>query len=388
MSFTAKKNKSIRKKLIIFVTFFGLIISIGLIYLNTDNSKKRNYELNQPENLIMDFTIYPSTIPENELLRIDEAKKLYDSAFDHSVFYGVVNPDQLIKFLKHAWQWDKNAMPYYYDVLSCKDFYDKRGKEDGIIMSFAEFMHKYRDQLVDSAGKPLVEPDVFKSEQMRQYLWDKFADLKYPYFAYKKGGGMGFCWYDEQGMARPCSDEQLEKSIVYLNYAIDGGYHCYEALIARMLFQQGDHYQDEKYKQIIKLTEYRRSLKSDDLKLAIDYAQLMAEHSSMIGILRMTEAYFYGLGREQDPVKAYAWSLLSDYAKQKITEIDNNLAWHAYQLPPVWEYNKEIQQRLEQMLTPTGKQAALDYLETLKTKVITWNYNLWRNQIDDFYPKP
>ena len=32
----------------------------------------------------------------------------------------------------------------------------------------------------------------------------------------------------------------------------------------------------------------------------------MAEHSSIIGILRVTEAYLYGLGREQDPVKAYA----------------------------------------------------------------------------------
>ncbi|MCX8730521.1 sel1 repeat family protein [Gilliamella sp. B2969] len=380
--------KRSKLKIVMLVMIMIMVISLYQLYFNQSSDSQVNVDFVESKNLIMDFTIYPSTIPENELLRIDEAKKLYNSAFDHSVFYGVVNPEQLIKFLKHAWQWDKNAMPYYYDVLSCKDFYDKRGKEDGIIMSFAEFMHKYRDQLVDSAGKPLVEPAVFKNSQIQWYLWDKFADLKYPYFAYKKGWGMGFCWYDEQGMARPCPDEQLEKSIEYLNYAIDGGYHCYEDLIARMLFQQGDHYQDEKYKQIIKLTEYRKALKSDDLKQAIDYAQLMAEHSSMIGILRMTEAYFYGLGREQDPVKAYAWSLLSDYAKQKITEIGNNLAWDAEQLPPVWEYNKEIQQRLEQMLTPTGKQAALDYLEILKTKIVTWDYNEWRDQIDDFHPKP
>ena len=364
-----------------------MVISLYQLYFNQSSDNQVNVGFVEPENLIMDFTIYPSTIPENELLRIDEAKKLYNSAFDHSVFYGVVNPEQLIKFLKHAWQWDKNAMPYYYSLLSWQELFNDGYKDDGMI-SFTEFMRKYRDQLVDSAGKPLVEPAVFKNSQIQWYLWDKFADLKYPYFAYKNGYIIGTCGYDEQGMARPCPDEQLEKSIVYLNYAIDGGYHCYEDLIARMLFQQGDHYQDEKYKQIIKLTEYRKALKSDDLKQAIDYAQLMAEHSSMIGILRMTEAYFYGLGREQDPVKAYAWSLLSDYAKQKITEIDNNLAWDAEQLPPVWEYNKQIQQRLEQMLTPTGKQAALDYLETLKTKVITWNYNLWRNQIDDFHPKP
>ncbi|MFQ1005878.1 hypothetical protein [Gilliamella sp. CG22] len=387
MKHPAKKNKSIRKKLPIFVIILGFIIGIGLIYLSSDNSKKRNHELNQPENLIMDFTIYPSTIPENQLLRIHEAKKLYESAFDDQVFHAVVSPDNLVKFLKHVWQWDKNAMPYYYSLLNWHKFFDEDYKEEGMI-SFTEFMDKYRDQLVDNTGKPLVEPEVFKSSQIKWYLMDRFADLKYPYFAFKKGWQMGFCGYDEQGMARPCPDERLEKSIEYFNYAIEGGYHCYENLIGSMLFQQGRHYKDQKYKQLNKLTEYRRALKSDDLKQAIDYAQLMAEHSSIIGILRMTEAYLYGLGREQDPVKAYAWSRLSDYAKQKIIEIGNNLAWDAEQLPPVWEYNKEIQNRLEQQLTPAEKQAAFDYLETLKTKVVTWDYNEWRDQIDDFHPKP
>ena len=364
-----------------------MVISLYQFYFNQSSDSQVDFGFVESENLPMDFTIYPSTIPENQLLRIDEAKKLYESAFDDGVYYGVTHPEKLIKFLKHAWQWDKNAMPYYYSLLTWHKFFDEDYKEEGMI-SFIEFMDKYRDQLVDSAGNPLVEPVVFKNFDMSNYLWDKFADLKYPYFAYEKGWGMGFCGYDEQGMARPCPDEQLEKSIEYLNYAIEGGYHCYEDLIVRMLFQQAAHYKDQKYEQLNKLTEYRSTLKVEDLKQAIDYAQLMAEHSSIIGILRMTEAYFYGLGREQDPVKAYAWSLLSDYAKQKIIEIGNNLAWYAYQLPPVWEYNKEIQNRLEQMLTLTEKQAALDYLETLKTKVVTWNYNKWRKQIDDFHPKP
>ena len=114
----------------------------------------------------------------------------------------------------------------------------------------------------------------------------------------------------------------------------------------------------------------------------------MAEHSSIIGILRVTEAYLYGLGREQDLVKAYAWTLLSDYAKQTIIEIGNNSAWHYYQLPPVWQYNKEIQTRLEKILTPKQKQAAQNELAKLKTKIIVWDYNEWKEQIDDFHPKP
>ena len=384
------KNSKLKRskfKIVMLAMSVIMVISLYQLYFNQSLDSQVNVGFVESENLPMDFTIYPSTIPENQLLRIHEAKKLYESAFDDGVFYGVVNPDQLIKFLKHAWQWDKNAMPYYYSLLTWQKHFDEDNKEEGMI-SFTEFMRKYRDKLVDSAGNPLVEPEVFKSSKIQWYLWDKFADLKYPYFAYQKAINYAPRWFDEQGMMQPSTDEQLEKSIEYLNYAIEGGYHCYENLIARMLFQQGRHYKDQKYKQLNKLTEYRRALKSDDLKQAIDYAQLMAEHSSIIGILRMTEAYLYGLGREQDSVKAYAWSLLSDYAKQKIIEIGKNSAWHAYQLPPVWEYNKEIQNRLEQQLTPAEKQAAFDYLETLKTKVVTWNYNKWRDQIDDFHPKP
>ena len=52
------------------------------------------------------------------------------------------------------------------------------------------------------------------------------------------------------------------------------------------------------------------------------------------------------------------------------------------------EYNKQIQTRLEQILTPEQKQAAQNELAELKTKIIDWNYNRWKRQIDDFHPKP
>ena len=383
MNKSTKTKKTIQEKLIIFS--ICLIICILLFYfynlINSDNNSI------QQDNIIMDYTIYPSTIPENQLLRIEEAEKLYRGAFNDQVFYAVVDPDDLVKFIKHAWQWDKNAMPYYYDLIVWQKYYDDNKKEKGMI-SFSEFMKKYRDQLVDNTGKPLVEPVVFKDRKMLSYLWDKFADLKYPKFAYQKGWRFSPCKGGNNEEYIPCSDEQLEKSIKYFNYALEGGYHCYEDLTARMLFQQGAHYKDKEFKKINKLTEYRKSLIPERLKLAIDYAEIMAEHSSIIGILRVTEAYLYGLGREQDPVKAYAWSLLSDYAKQKIIEIDNNLAWDYYQLSPVWEYNKQIQTRLEQILTPEQKQAAQNELAELKTKIIVWDYNEWKVQIDDFHPKP
>lgn len=349
--------------------------------------QNRNFGFVDAKNITMDYTIYPSTIPESQLLRIEEAEKLYHQAF-HDGFNGVLSPKALVELIKHAWQWDKNAMFYYYDILRKHELYDKEAEGGEVTMSFTEFMKKYRDQLVDNNGNPLIEPVVFKDEDMEIYLRKKFADLKYPKFAHES-------WHycsdilSDNVVWQPCSDEQLEENIKYINYALEGGYHCYENLTAHMLFQQGFHYKDSDHEKINKLTEYRKSLTSENLKLAIDYAEIMAEHSSIIGILRVTEAYLYGLGREQDPVKAYAWSLLSDYARQKLIELDNYLAWDYYQLPPVWEYNKQIQTRLKQILTPVQKQAAQKELAMLKTKIIDWNYNHWkREQIDDFHPKP
>ncbi len=366
---------------------FKILLIISIIMVIEPVKQNRNFGFVDAKNITMDYTIYPSTIPESQLLRIEEAEKLYHRAFDSGKYYGVRDPDALVELIKHAWQWDKNAMSYYYDILSWHGLYYENRKQEGM-MSFTEFMKKYRDQLVDNNGKPLIEPVVFKDEDMEIYLRKKFADLKYPKFAYQKGWYFSPCETDNNDEYLPCSDEQLEESIKYFNYALEGGYRCYEDLTARMLFQQGDHYKDKKYKKINKLTEYRKSLTPENLKLAIDYAEIMAEHSSIIGILRVTEAYLYGLGREQDPVKAYAWSLLSDYARQKLIELDNNFAWDYYQLPPVWEYNEQIQTRLKQNLSPLQKQAAQKELAGLKTKIIDWNYNRWKEQIDDFHPKP
>ena len=381
MNNSTKITKRIPKKSIAIGIFLSIVLFLFYNSINSDNNSI------QQDNIIMDYTIYPSTIPENQLLRIEEAEKLYRRAFDDSLYYAVRDPNELVKLIKHAWQWDKNAMPYYYDLLLWHDEYDENDKEEDK-MSFTEFMKKYRDQLVDSTGKPLVEPVVFKNRGIKSYLWNKFADLKYPKFAYRKGWKFSPCKGSNNAEYLPCTDEQLKESIKYFTYALEGGYHCYEDLTARMLFQQGDHYKDKDFKKINKLTEYRKSLTPEDLKLAIDYTEIMAEHSSIIGILRVTEANLYGLGREQDLVKAYAWTLLNDYAKQKIIEIDNNLAWHYYQLSPVWQYNKEIQTRLEKILTPVQKQAAQNELAELKTKIIDWNYNRWQEQIDDFHPKP
>ena len=51
-------------------------------------------------------------------------------------------------------------------------------------------------------------------------------------------------------------------------------------------------------------------------------------------------------------------------------------------------YVKMKQDKFMLNLTPVQKQAAQNELAELKTKIIDWNYNRWKRQIDDFHPKP
>lgn len=113
MNKSTKTKKTIQIKLIVFSICLIICILFCYFYnlINSDNNSI------QQDNIIMDYTIYPSTIPENQLLRIEEAKELYRRAFDDQIFYSVVNPEALVEFIRHAWQWDKNAMLYYYDLI-------------------------------------------------------------------------------------------------------------------------------------------------------------------------------------------------------------------------------------------------------------------------------
>jgi len=53
----------------------SIIMAIGGYYLYFQHLFKqdRDFGFVETENITMDYTIYPSTIPENQLLRIEEA---------------------------------------------------------------------------------------------------------------------------------------------------------------------------------------------------------------------------------------------------------------------------------------------------------------------------
>lgn len=343
------------------------------------------------ETKTVDYTIYPASLPANELLRVQEAKELYSIAFNSGSFFAVSNVDSLIKLIQHAWQWDKNAMLYYYDILDKADLYDSNYKEDYMI-SFDEFMSKYRDKLVDRYGRPLEEPGIFKHPDFRNYFDKKMTELEYPYFANQWGLSLGTAGWDDNGLLRNTTDENLEKSIHYLTIGINNGYHDYETLMGRILFQSGENF---KYHMTFpfrspptdplnKLTAYRKSITPEQLKLAIDYAHVMAEHGSILGMFRVSEAYFYGLGRERDEIKAYTWALLMDFTYQEHKDTQDFFEY----VDKVMPYQSELKARLEKTLTEEQKQTSQHLLSQLKASIVNWNYDRWRNQIDDFEPRP
>ncbi len=51
-------------------------------------------------------------------------------------------------------------------------------------------------------------------------------------------------------------------------------------------------------------------------------------------------------------------------------------------------YVKMKQDKFMLNLTSVQKQATQNELAELKTKIIVWDYIEWKEQIDDFHPKP
>ncbi|MCO6524654.1 MAG: hypothetical protein J6562_06485 [Candidatus Schmidhempelia sp.] len=380
-----------QKKYYIFTGLLAITLIASLIFNIILYIK--NQQLNNAR--AEDFRIYPSSLPVDDLLRINEAEILFHRAYDNHPNYAVKDVDALITLIQHAWQWDKNAMLYYDEIRNTALLYDGTRAKKGAL-SFSEFMQNYRNKLVDRYGNQLVEPTIFQHPDFQGYFYDKMAELGYPRFTYGWGIAIGAGGYDNDGLAKPTSDESLETSIYYLSHAIDNGYHDYETLIARILFQSGQHFKYDQRKdyqfpakeQINKLTDVRQNVTEEQLRLAIDNAEIMAQHSSLLGMLRVSEAYYYGVGRENDWVTSYAWALLMDLTYNELSKYKATIGWDQKQNNVLMAYQANIVEHLEKELNSSQKQASLHMLSHLKEMIVSWDYNAWLQQVDDFNPNP
>ncbi|WP_392561459.1 hypothetical protein RHO12_09955 [Orbus sturtevantii] len=365
--------------MIIMLITLALCVSLVVNYILLDR------DIEQKGEKAMDYTIYPSSMPENALWRIEQAKQMNERAYT-TVFDAIDDENTMIELVKHAWQWDKNAMMHYSSIKSRKDI---RGDKPDDMLYFDEFMQKYQSKFLDDNGNRLIEPSIFNQPNAWSYMRDSFAELKYPYASYR----MAWVWggvsgYDSDGIARPLEDKNIENSIKYLNYAMEGGYRKHEMLATWTLFAIQSNFKNEKRTEIIPLSEYRPLLPSECLIVAIDHYQIAAQHSSLFGILRVAEAYLYGIGREQSWVKAYAWSQLLDYAYQKLVQRNSPLDWKKYEGDIIIQYNLPLSKRLARTLTDAQQLESKKIFGELKNTIISWDHEIWSEGIDDFYPKP
>lgn len=383
--------KLMQRKYYIFTGLLALLL-IGSLIVNIMLYIK-NQQLTDARS--EDFRIYPSPLPADELLRINEAQALFDRVYDASNSYAVKDVNALITLIQHAWQWDKNAMLYYDEIRNTALLYNAHNAKEGEL-PFSEFMKHYRNQLVDLYGNQLVEPTIFQHPDFQGYFYDKMAELKYPRFTYGWGMAIGAGGYDSNGLAKPTSDDNLEKSIYYLRDAIENGYHDYETLTARMLFQSGQHFKYDQTKdypfpakeQINKLTDIRQNINDQQIRSAIDYTELMAQHGSLLGMLRVSEAYYYGVGRETDWVTSYAWALLMDLTYYEMLKHQDTIDWDKKQAKVLMAYQASMIDHLEKELNSSQKQASLHMLSRLREMIVSWDYKAWLQQVDDFNPIP
>lgn len=332
----------------------------------------------------VDFTIYPSSLPKNELWRIEHAAKIKQRAYSDA-FDAISDEKAMLELVKHAWQWDKNAMFHYIDIKERKDI---RGDKPDDMLYFDEFIQKYQGQFVDRYGNRLSEPGVFKHPDAWTYMRNSFAELKYPYASYRRAWSWGGSMYDSNNIAVPLDDECIENSLRYLNYAMDGGYREHQMLATWTLFAIQTDFIDKANTILIPLTGYRPSLSTEQLAAAIDHYETAAQHSALISIYRISEAYFYGIGRKQDWLNAYAWNLLLDYAYQELIRLDSPYNWSRIEGEIVMKNNAQLNERLRKSLTAEQQAQSQQRFEQLKSTITHWDHRSWVDGVDDFEPKP
>lgn len=79
--------------------------------------------------MVKDFSIKPSTIPENELWTIRQAQSIEGKVTPYG-HHQIEDSAALLALIRQAYQWDKNAMMGYADYLDfveCLDNWDDAG---------------------------------------------------------------------------------------------------------------------------------------------------------------------------------------------------------------------------------------------------------------------
>lgn len=172
----------------------------------------------------------------------------------------VRNEAAMLELVKHAWQWDKNAMIQYARIVR-NEWEIEPDRE----VSLETSLDKYRDKIVDRNGRRLIKPRVLHMPPTK--LVKKLADMGYGYPAHIMTFSMiGAGGINGNNEYQALSQEQYEKIMRYLRFSIEDGYRNYEVLADTIFFRTGIGCKDEEYK----LPEHIANLSEEEIKQAVD----------------------------------------------------------------------------------------------------------------------
>lgn len=365
--------QKIKKNLLLLCIGVCLVTFItGLFYYFKDPSK-------------MDYVIQKSTLPQNELWQGFDSDKILDRAYNIGISQ-VKDERALLELVKHAYQWDKNAMIAYVRIM---DSEDDIPPEKGL--SLDDFLSKYHDKIVDKQGNILSKPRIFNLINHQLYFDDfmrLLADQGYArsssYVADSMVGELLIKEISE--LYLPMPESKLQKMIEYIHNSIRGGYKNYNFLADILLFKTGLSFKDVNRHLLYKMTDIvAGSIPQQQLKEAFDNYKIAAEHGSFYAMMRVGEAYLYGVGVEQNKSLAYAWVILAkeaykkDFTNKEPDNIDKKFG----------DYIQQLSQQLlhhELSIKEIADQSKIQ--DDLQKTIITWDYDGWGEKYDLAPPQP
>lgn len=333
------------------------LILIALIASYITFYKQQDTQIKQ-ELTTMDYTNIPlAKLPQDQLFTFKQAQVLKQKAF-YEGFPTVKDEQAMLELTKHAYQWDKNAMIAYAQIIEA---YKTRPLDGGSI-TLADFLKKYSYELVDNQGNPLQTPAILNLE------YKEFLKV-----LANKG-------YIEPAKILVGRASELERQIAikYYKIIIKGGYRYNVALANTILFD-GSGYINRKP---IKLIDHIATITNEEIREAIESYKVASLHGNQSSMMRLAEVYYYGVGEQQDYKTALAWTKLSNETYIKMIEFyksNPNSDFNKISSQATNQHNLDLANQIKEQLTPDEIEQANKIAEQLEQSIVTWNYREWVN---------
>lgn len=321
------------------------------------------------KNMKMDYVVELSPLPQNELWTEEYAEEMLEKAYMIGIPY-IKDKNVLLELVKQAYQWDKYAMIQYIKIT--RNQYEIEPDPEH---SLELFIKSHKNQLVDIYGHQLTKPailDLHEFDFMRV-----LADHGYLY-------PILYVIYFDHTL-------EHNKRITYMRNVVKQNEAYHLILAHSILFNQRSGYKkNTKFSDIIKpLPEFIPTLINSELTEAISYFEQSAKHGDLYCLVRLVEAYFYGIGKNKNLKKALAWSELVNqaYSNYKTSTRMESNPQDNKDNDELYHYNQTLVQQIKQHLTPEDIKHSEIELTAIQQN-IKWDYDKWIKSFPSPPPQP